>query len=89
VREFIEAAFTRLGLDWEQYVAIDPRYFRPAEVDFLQGDASKARAAIGWTPKVGFRELVEMMVDADMEKALAEQTLATAGHAPQWRGSRG
>jgi GDPmannose 4,6-dehydratase len=66
VREFLEAAFGHAGLDWEEHVEIDPRYFRPSEVDVLLGDASKAREKLGWTPKVGFDELVRLMVEADM-----------------------
>ena len=66
VREFLEGAFGHAGLDWEEYVEIDPRYFRPSEVDVLLGDASKAREKLGWEPKVGFDELVRLMVDADM-----------------------
>jgi GDPmannose 4,6-dehydratase len=66
VREFVEKAFSRAGLDWEQYVSHDPRYNRPTEVDLLLGDASKARRELGWSPAVGFDELVNMMVDADM-----------------------
>ncbi len=72
VREFLEAAFGHAGLDWEEYVEIDPRYFRPSEVDVLLGDASKAREKLGWEPKVGFDELVRLMVDADMS-ALEDQ----------------
>ena len=67
VRDALEVAFSTLGLDWQKYVEIDPRYFRPTEVDHLQGDASKARAKLGWKPKVGFRELIEKMVRADDE----------------------
>jgi GDPmannose 4,6-dehydratase len=66
VREFLDAAFGYAGLDSEQYVEIDPRYFRPSEVDVLLGDASKARQKLGWEPKVGFEELVRLMVDADV-----------------------
>jgi GDPmannose 4,6-dehydratase len=65
VQEFLEAAFTYAGLDWHDYVKIDPRYFRPAEVDLLIGDFSKAKAKLGWEPTVRFDELVRMMVDAD------------------------
>jgi GDPmannose 4,6-dehydratase len=72
VREFLEAAFERVGLDWEPHVEIDPRYFRPAEVDDLRGDASKAREVLGWEPKVRFDELVAIMVDADVA-ALEDQ----------------
>jgi GDPmannose 4,6-dehydratase len=66
VREFLEAAFEHAGLEWEPYVEIDPRYFRPAEVDELQGDPSKARERLGWQTTVGFEELVRIMVDADI-----------------------
>jgi GDPmannose 4,6-dehydratase len=66
VREFLDEAFGHLGLDWEQYVEIDTRYFRPAEVDLLIGDASKARQKLGWEPKITFKELARMMVDADL-----------------------
>jgi len=65
VQEFLEAAFTYAGLDWREYVKIDPRYFRPAEVDLLIGDYAKAKARLGWEPTVRFDELVRMMVDAD------------------------
>ncbi|HEX8721143.1 MAG TPA: GDP-mannose 4,6-dehydratase [Pyrinomonadaceae bacterium] len=78
VREFLEEAFGHLGLDWEKYVEIDPRYFRPAEVDLLLGDPTKAKAVLGWEPKVGFKELVRVMVDADMK--LAERELRTHQH---------
>jgi GDPmannose 4,6-dehydratase len=67
VREFCERAFARVDLDYEKYVQIDPRYRRPSEVDHLCGDASKARKAFGWSPKVGFEQLVDLMVDADVE----------------------
>lgn len=65
VREFLELAFARLELDWQKHVEIDPRYFRPTEVDVLCGDASKAMRALGWKPRVHFAELTAMMVDAD------------------------
>ena len=67
VREFLEEAFSHVKLDWQKYVVVDPRYFRPSEVDLLLGDPGKARRALGWKPKVGFRELVRMMVDADLK----------------------
>jgi GDPmannose 4,6-dehydratase len=67
VREFLEEAFSYVDLDWEKYVKVDPKYFRPAEVDFLLGDPAKAKVALGWKPKVSFRDLVRLMVDADME----------------------
>ena len=66
VREFVEAAFEHAGLDWEPHVEIDPRYFRPSEVDELLGDASKAAESLGWRAKVSFSELVKIMVDADI-----------------------
>ena len=68
VRELVEAAFSHVGLNWQDYVVQDPRYMRPAEVDLLLADPSKARKELGWTPKVEFRELVAMMVDADLER---------------------
>ena len=67
VREFLEEAFEYAGLNWRKYVEIDQRYFRPTEVDFLQGDSSKARKKLKWKPKVNFHQLIPMMVDADME----------------------
>ena len=80
VREFAEKVFAKLDLDYQKHVAIDPRYFRPTEVDALLGDASKARKALGWQPKVGFEELISMMVAADMEIAQKEKTLVDAGY---------
>jgi GDPmannose 4,6-dehydratase len=69
VRDFLDIAFKRAGLGhWSNYVSQDPRYFRPAEVDLLLGDATKARYQLGWEPKVKFKELVEMMVDSDVQK---------------------
>lgn len=79
VREFLEVAFGRVGLDYQKYVEIDPRYYRPAEVDLLLGDATKAREVLNWKPKVGFQELAFMMVDTDLETAAREKTLADAG----------
>lgn len=67
VREFCEIAFEAAGLNWEKYVKVDPRFVRPAEVDQLIGDASKARARLGWAPKVSFRQLVRLMVASDLE----------------------
>lgn len=67
VREFAERAFAHVGLDWERHVEIDPRYYRPAEVDYLLGDASKAKRLLGWEPRVRFEELVRLMVDADVQ----------------------
>ncbi len=68
VREFCEEAFGHAGLDWREYVKVDPKYFRPAEVDVLLGDPGKARRALGWEPKVTFKQLVRVMVDADMQR---------------------
>ena len=68
VREFCEIAFSRVGLDYEQYVVQDERFMRPAEVDLLHGDSTKAREKLGWVPKVSFRDLVEMMVDSDLAR---------------------
>jgi GDPmannose 4,6-dehydratase len=76
VRELVELAFQHVGLDWRDHVEIDPELFRPAEVNTLRGDATKARAALGWKPSVSFAELVQMMVDADLgrvEREIAEQ----------------
>jgi GDPmannose 4,6-dehydratase len=67
VREFLEAAFAHAGLDWRRHVEIDPRYYRPAEVDLLVGDAGKAKRQLGWEPGTKFSELVKLMVDADIE----------------------
>jgi GDPmannose 4,6-dehydratase len=68
VQEFCEVAFGRVGLDWEKHVVVDERFVRPAEVDLLLGDPARAREMLGWAPKVSFRGLVEMMVDADLER---------------------
>ncbi|MFN5298288.1 MAG: GDP-mannose 4,6-dehydratase [Planctomycetaceae bacterium] len=68
VREFVQIAFQHVGLDWKQHVVIDPAFYRPAEVDLLLADPTKARTRLGWTPETGFRELVTMMVDADVER---------------------
>ncbi len=68
VRELCRVAFEHLGLDWEQHVVVDPEYYRPAEVDLLVSDPSRARTALGWEPQVSFRELIQMMVDADLEQ---------------------
>jgi GDPmannose 4,6-dehydratase len=73
VREFLDEAFGYAGLDWHEYVAIDERYFRPAEVDLLLGDASKAKQKLGWEPAVRFDELVRMMVDHDRERRQTEE----------------
>jgi GDPmannose 4,6-dehydratase len=67
VREFLDEAFRYAGLDWQEFVKIDPRYFRPTEVDYLMADASKARSTLDWEPRIYFRDLVRIMVDADLE----------------------
>jgi GDPmannose 4,6-dehydratase len=76
VREFCEEAFSLLGLDWQQYLKHDARYERPAEVDLLVGDPSKARRQFGWEPKVRFKELVKIMVEADLDLAKREAQIA-------------
>ncbi|MBM4270904.1 MAG: GDP-mannose 4,6-dehydratase [Deltaproteobacteria bacterium] len=81
VREFLEKVFQKLDLDYRNHVVIDPKYFRPTEVDILQGDASKAQEKLGWTSKVSFEQLIDMMIAADMELAKKEKTLRDAGYA--------
>src|SRR5690349_24115002 len=68
VRELCEVAFSHAGLDWKRYVKVNQRFVRPAEVDLLQADASKASRELGWTPRTSFADLVRMMVDADLER---------------------
>lgn len=80
VREFVEIVFGKLGLDYTKHVSIDPKYFRPTEVDVLLGDAAKAKKKLGWTPKVSFEQLIDMMIEADMESAKKEKTLKDAGY---------
>jgi GDPmannose 4,6-dehydratase len=75
VREFLDEVFGYLDLDWQKYVEIDPRYFRPTEVDCLLGDAGKARSVLGWEPKVTFKGLAKMMTDADMQIAKREKII--------------
>jgi len=75
IREFLDLAFERVGLDWNKYVEIDKRYLRPTEVDLLRGDPSRARKVLGWEPKVGFEQLAAMMIDADLELARQEKLL--------------
>ncbi len=87
VRDVLNAVFGLLNMDWEKFVAVDPRYFRPAEIDRLEGDASKAREVLGWRPRVSFDELLGRMVDHDMELAQAERTLRDAGHRMGPRGT--
>ena len=66
IRELLTIAFERVGLSWVEHVKIDPKYYRPTEVDILQGDASKAKRILGWTPKTKFKELIELMVDSEV-----------------------
>jgi GDPmannose 4,6-dehydratase len=81
VRDFLGHAFGYLDLDWKDYVEIDPRYYRPAEVDVLVGDASKARRVLGWEPTIGFTEMVKLMIDCDLELATRELSSSTPeGH---------
>lgn len=87
VRDLVEAAFSQVDLDWSDYVEIDPRYFRPTEVDFLQGDPTEAMADLGWKPRVQFPELVSMMVAHDLELASQERTLLDSGHVVLHRGA--
>jgi GDPmannose 4,6-dehydratase len=68
VRDLVEVAFGHVGLDWQEYVEVDPKLIRPAEVEVLQADASQAAQLLGWKPKVSFEELVTMMVDSDLER---------------------
>ncbi len=67
MREFVDEAFSYVDLDWQEYVEIDPRYYRPAEVDYLQADAKKARKVLGWSPKITYKDLARIMIDADMQ----------------------
>ena len=75
VRDFCEATFSRLGLDYRNHVEVDPRYYRPAEVDLLLGDSSKARTKLGWIPRTSFQQLVDMMVEGDLSLARQEKLL--------------
>jgi len=87
VREFVELAFQEVGLDWTKHVEIDPRYFRPTEVDFLQGDATRAQNRLGWKPHVTFSQLVKMMVSHDLDLAKREKLLKGAGYETHERGA--
>jgi GDPmannose 4,6-dehydratase len=79
VREFLEEAFSHAGLDWREHVEIDAKYYRPAEVDLLVGDAGKAKRKLGWEPKTTFKELTRLMVDADVEALETERTGRASG----------
>lgn len=89
VREFAEAAFAYVGLDWTAHVEVDPKYFRPTEVDYLKADISKARRKLGWEPRVKFEDLVAIMVDADMEavglKPVGRGVRVLEEQFPNWR----
>ena len=87
VRDFVELAFQTAGLEWRRHVEIDPRYFRPTEVDALRGDPAKARANLGWNPRVAFPDLVEMMVAHDIDLAQRERTVSQAGFSDPTRGA--
>ncbi len=87
VKEFLKEAAALLDIDLEKHIKIDPRYFRPTEVDHLLGDATKARQELGWEPKVTFKELVKLMVERDLELARQERTLRDAGHDITLRGA--
>jgi GDPmannose 4,6-dehydratase len=87
VRDLVEIAFAAAGLDWRPHVEIDRRYFRPTEVDALRGDPTKARSALGWAPRVTFRELVKMMVEHDIDLARRERAINEAGFVDPTRGA--
>jgi GDPmannose 4,6-dehydratase len=82
VRDLCAIAFERLGLDYERHIVVDPELYRPAEVDHLLGDASRARSTLNWTPEVDFRRLIEMMVDADLERLKARADRGSASNVP-------
>ena len=86
IRQFLDLVFARLDLDWKEWVEIDPRYFRPAEVDHLEGDAAKARRLLGWEARTGVEALAGMMVDSDLQLARREAVLRDAGHPETPRG---
>jgi GDPmannose 4,6-dehydratase len=87
VGEMVEAAFAEAGLDWKKHTAFDARYLRPTEVNFLQGDATKARQRLGWLPRMSFKELIKVMVAHDLDLARQERTLKEAGFNPPARGA--
>ena len=82
VRAFCEKAFAVAGLDYLEHVTVDPRFFRPAEVDHLLGDATKAREKLGWTPKTSFDDLVREMVERDLERLRPDTKTPESGWAP-------
>ena len=87
VREMVEMSFAEVGLDWTKHVQLDPRYLRPTEVDFLQGDPTKARERLGWSPRMSFAELIRTMVAHDLDLAQQERTLKQAGFNTSARGA--
>jgi GDPmannose 4,6-dehydratase len=86
VRDFLDEAFGLAKLDWRNYVEIDPGYFRPAEANYLLGDAGKIREKLGWQPKIKFKELVRLMYEHDLELARQEKVLKDNGHVVALRG---
>jgi GDPmannose 4,6-dehydratase len=86
VRDFLDEAFGLAQLDWRDCVEIDPKYFRPAEANYLLGDASKIREKLGWQPKIKFKELVRLMYEHDLELARQEKVLKDNGHVVAVRG---
>lgn len=81
VREFVDIAFRHVGLDYREFVTVDPKFFRPAEVDILLADATKAKAALGWRPRMSFEQLVHTMVDADLDRVSAKNAISTVRRA--------
>jgi len=80
IRELLQVAFDAAGLDWKQHVECDPKLMRPAEVEYLCGDASKARQKLGWRPRLGFAELIQLMVQADLEALQISEAAALSHH---------
>ena len=78
VENFVRTAFAHVGLDWQEHVTIDPKFFRPAEVDILQADAAKARRKLGWVPRMTFEQLVTQMVDADIDRLATVERVRVA-----------
>jgi GDPmannose 4,6-dehydratase len=87
VRELVEEAFSIVNIDWRNHVVLDERYLRPAEVDDLRGDASKARRVLGWQPRMMFPELIRSMIESDLQLAAQEKILADSGHVVPMRGA--
>lgn len=83
VHDLLDVAFSCVGLDWKEYVQIDPKLIRPAEVDFLRGDPTRAREKLGWTPKISFEELIRLMVEADLAALRKSSPLPSPAYATQ------